>query len=73
MVVNLDTRDVVNPRNIQGFLNALPANVNDLPILIVRRESAQNTYSDFKIECSLLSFGSKKITNVTMINSNQTS
>ena len=41
MVVNLDTRDVVNPRNIQGFLNALPANVNDLPILIVRRESAK--------------------------------
>lgn len=41
---------VVNlPQNIQGFLDTLPASVNDLPILIVRREGAQNTYSDFKV------------------------
>ena len=35
---------VVNlPQNIQGFLDTLPANVNDLPILIVRRQGSHDT------------------------------
>jgi hypothetical protein len=39
---------VVNlPQNVQGFLDTLPANVNDLPLLIVRRQGAHDTYADF--------------------------
>ena len=41
---------VVNlPQNIQGFLNTLPANVNDLLILIVHRQGSHNTYADFRL------------------------
>jgi hypothetical protein len=41
---------VVNlPQNVQGFLDTLPANVNDLPLLIVRRQGAHDTYADFKV------------------------
>ena len=41
---------VVNlPQNIQGFLDTLPANVNDLPILIVRRQGSHDTYADFRV------------------------
>ena len=44
---------VVNlPQNIQGFLDTLPSNVNDLPILIVRRQGAENTYADFRVRRS---------------------
>ena len=40
--VNADTRDnVLNlPQDIQGFLNSLPANVSDLPILVIRKQGA---------------------------------
>ncbi len=41
---------VVNlPQDIQGFLNYLPCNVRDLPILIVRRHGAENTHTDFRV------------------------
>ena len=40
--VNADTRDnVLNlPQDIQGFLNSLPANLSDLPILVIRKQGA---------------------------------
>ena len=28
------------PQDIQGFLNSLPANVSDLPILVIRKQGA---------------------------------
>ena len=28
------------PQDIQGFLNSLPASVNDLPILVIRKQGA---------------------------------
>ena len=41
---------VVNlPQNIQGFLDKLPSNVNDLPILIVYRQGAENTHAGFRV------------------------
>ena len=41
---------VVNlPQNIQGFLDTLPANVSDLPVLIVRRHGSSDTYADFRV------------------------
>ena len=41
---------VVNlPQDIQGFLNHLPCNIRDLPILIVCRHGAENTHSDFRV------------------------
>ena len=41
---------VVNlPQDIQGFLKHLPCNVQDLPILIVRRHGAENTHQDFRV------------------------
>ena len=30
------------PQDIQGFLNSLPANVSDLPILVIRKQGAGN-------------------------------
>ena len=41
---------VINfPQNIQGFLDKLPCNVDNLPILVVRRSGADNTHRDFKV------------------------
>ena len=41
---------VVNlPQNIQGFLDTLPSYVNDLPILIVRRQGAANSHADLRV------------------------
>ena len=40
---------VVNlPQDIQGFLDKVPRSVNQLPILIVRRQGMNNTHADFK-------------------------
>ncbi len=38
---------LILPQDIQGFLNRLPCNVSDLPILVVRRHGAENTYTEF--------------------------
>ena len=44
---------VVNlPQNIQGFLDTLPSYVNDLPILIVRRQGTESTHADFRVRRS---------------------
>lgn len=41
---------VVNlPQDIQGFLDHLPCNIKDLPILIVRRHGSENTHTDFRV------------------------
>ena len=41
---------VVNlPQTIQGFLDTLPSYVNDLTILIVRRQGAANSHADLKV------------------------
>ena len=41
---------VINfPQNVQGFLNTLPCNVTELPILVVRRHGAENTHKDFQV------------------------
>ncbi len=41
---------VVNlPQDIQGFLNRLPCNFSNLPILLVCRHGAENTYRDFRV------------------------
>ena len=41
---------VVNlPQNIQGFLDKLPANVNELPVLVVRRHGEDETHADFRV------------------------
>ena len=37
------------PQDIQGFLNRLPCHVNQLPILVVRRQGAENTHADFRV------------------------
>ena len=47
---------VINlPQHIQGFLDKLPSNVSDLPILIVRRHGSDNSHADFRVrrECVL--------------------
>lgn len=42
---------VVNlPQNVQRFLDTLPANVNDLPLLIVHRQGDHGTYADFRVQ-----------------------
>jgi len=41
---------VINfPQNIQSFLNKLPCNVSELPMIVVRRHGAENTHKDFQI------------------------
>jgi hypothetical protein len=41
---------VINlPQNIQGFLDRLPSNVNDLPVLLVRRHGVDDTHADFRV------------------------
>ena len=37
------------PQNIQGLLNRLPANISELPVLLVRQHGADNTHADFKV------------------------
>lgn len=36
-------------QDIQGFLNHLPANINDLPILLVRRSGSNDTHVDLRV------------------------
>jgi len=44
---------VVNlSQNIDSFLDTLPSNVNDLPILIVRCQRTENTHVDFRVRRS---------------------
>ena len=44
---NIHKGHVLNlPQNIQGFLTKLPANVAQLPFLIIRRHGADNTFKD---------------------------
>ena len=41
---------VVNlPQNIQGFLDSLPSNVSELPVLVVRKQGNNDTYADFRV------------------------
>ena len=45
-----DTKDVLNlPQDIQGFLDRLPRNVNDLPILLLRRTGDNDTHIDLQV------------------------
>jgi len=44
--------DINLPQNIDSFLDTLPCNVNDLPILIVCRKGAENTHADFRVRRS---------------------
>ena len=37
------------PQDIKGFLTKLPANVTELPYLIIRRHGAENTHRDCKV------------------------
>ena len=37
------------PQNIQGFLNKLPRDPSELPVLVVRRHGADNTYTDCRV------------------------
>ena len=37
------------PQNIQHFINKLPVNVSDLPVLTVTRQGAANTYHNFHV------------------------
>jgi hypothetical protein len=37
------------PQNIQQFINKLPVNVSDLPILTVTRQGAQGTHCNFRV------------------------
>ncbi|XP_028419285.1 uncharacterized protein LOC114545138 [Dendronephthya gigantea] len=37
------------PQDIQSFLNRLPAQVADLPVMIVRRQGADETHKDFTV------------------------
>lgn len=36
-------------RNIQGFLDSLPRNVCELPVLLVRRSGQENTHTDLRV------------------------
>ena len=43
-------RHVINfPLDVDGFLNKLLSNVNEMPILIIRRHGADSTHKDFKV------------------------
>lgn len=37
------------PQDVQEFLDRLPCNVSDLPVLLVRRSGADNTHSDLRV------------------------
>ena len=37
------------PQDVQGFLDKLPCNVNQLPIILIRRHGADNTHADFRV------------------------
>lgn len=37
------------PQDIQGFLDKLPCEVSQLPILVVRRYGTENTHADFRV------------------------
>ena len=37
------------PQDVQSFLNRLPSQVADLPVMVVRRHGADNTHKDFTV------------------------
>ncbi len=37
------------PQDIQGFLDRLPRNVNELPVLLLRRNGEDNTHTDLRV------------------------
>ena len=37
------------PQDIQGFLDRLPCEVSQLPILVVRHHGTENTHADFRV------------------------
>ena len=37
------------PQDVQGFLDKLPCNVSDLPVLVVRRHGSDNTHKDCRV------------------------
>ena len=37
------------PQDAQGFLDRLPSNVSQLPVLILHRHGAENTHKDFRV------------------------
>ena len=41
------------PQDVQSFLNRLPSQVADLPIMVVRRHGADDTHKDFTVRQSL--------------------
>ena len=46
---------VVNlPQDIQGLLDRLPANVSNLPVLLVRRHGTDDTHADFRVQIHVL-------------------
>lgn len=40
------------PQDIQGFLDRLPCNVNDLPVLLLRRYGEDNTHTELRVRRS---------------------
>ena len=37
------------PQDVKGFLDKLPCNIADLPVLVVRRHGADNTHTDCRV------------------------
>ena len=37
------------PQDVQGFLDRLPCEVSQLPVLVVRRHGTENTHADFRV------------------------
>ena len=37
------------PQNVQGFLDRLPCEVSQLPVLVVRHHGTENTHADLQI------------------------
>ena len=42
------------PQDIQGFLDTLPRNINDLPILFLRRNGHDNTHVDLQVRRNIV-------------------
>ena len=41
---------VVNlPQDVQGFLTSLPSSTSNLPVLVLRKQGADNTHADFRV------------------------
>lgn len=60
------TGHVLNlPQDIQHFIDKLPVNVSDLPILTVVRQGAANTHHSFRVRPEMHYNGSNSITDFT--------